>query len=195
MITAQSLFQLDKMVALGLSLEFILHEYAKTMELAFQTSLDWEKLSSVLDKLCIYCDALIQTSKQGTELLDVLDELRTTVVQQRNKCARGGMPTTETIQQFRNQLRTLFPLLSPCIKQASHSETALFALLEVRKTLNLHLGAGTVEQLLQPLFPKGPKQLRQTIADGFARRGFAHFPEQHHALFEGLTWKSSNQKL
>ncbi len=218
---ALQLSNLDKGAAKGLCLEFILHEYAKALKIAAGLThatpddalSDLEKLFTdsynttvlqqpgVLDKLCFYCEALVQTSKIGENLLDAIDELRTVVAKPRAQLARslrstphsGSPVTTDSFHAIHQQLQAFFPRLLPIIKECSDSESALFSLLELRETLNRHLGEKTVENLLQNLFPEGPQTLRQTLSDGFSRRGFCDFCQRHEALFKGLTWQTNAQ--
>jgi hypothetical protein len=204
MIAAQ-LCHLDQTAAKGLSLEFILHAYAKALSFVAVDNL--ASLSLSLDKLCIYCEALIQNSLEkdqgnlndvpslgngGEELLDALDELRTTCCLAIRSLARGKKNLCKP--SFEG-LRTVFSLLAKhFLPQAHHSETAFFALLEVRNTLNAYLGPRTVEQLLEQFFPEGPQSLRQMLREGFARRGFYDFCEEREELFKGLKWGSLTSK-
>lgn len=197
MIAAQ-LLQLEPSTARGLCLQFILHEYVKALEMAARLTScpDCEKLVSGLDRLCIYCEALIEISKKGEELLNELDELRMRAAQEQTSFLRRarsiGSNLSPSRSDFHKQLSLFFPLLIPHIEAAAACETALFSLLELRGALNAHLGMGTVEHLLQTLFPHGPLQMRQAISDGFSKRGFVDFCEQHHELFEEIVWPTLN---
>lgn len=203
----------------GLCLEFILHELAKAFTLSNQltnASTD-EKVSildqfihipspfemvqpGIIDKLCFYCEALIQNSKMGDCLLDAIDELRSIISLSRSTLSRQQRmvpfphtPSNEWLNALDQSLRSFFYQLVPVFKACLDSETALFALLELRKTLNRFLGDHTVEEILQQLFPEGPHQLRQMLLDKFSQRGFHFFCHNHEKLLEGLAW--SNQEL
>ncbi|MBF8262922.1 MAG: hypothetical protein HW387_587 [Parachlamydiales bacterium] len=206
--------QLEKGAAKGLSLEFILHEYTKALSLADRlqraSTADcleiFEKLYAdslstavmqqpgVLDKLCFYCEALVQTSKIGENLLDAIDGLRNAASLPRCALARqqrsiaSSHSISDLIRTFYEKLRAFFSLLIPVFEVSLDCETAFFTLLELRQSLNRFLGANTVEHLLQRLFPQGPQMLRQTLAAGYSRRGFSDFCHRFDALFEGLVW-------
>jgi hypothetical protein len=208
--------QIEKGAAKGLCLEFILHEYAKSLaimerlagapdaealailEKLFADTLNTDAIQQpgILDKLCFYCEALVQTSKIGENLLDAIDELRIAVSLPRAALARqqraipysSTRPMGDLLSSLFDKLRAFFPLLAPVFLQALECEAALFTLLELRKEINRHLGQNVVENLLQQLFPDGPDGLRQALTSGFARRGFGDFYERHESLFEGLAW-------
>lgn len=210
------LSNLDKGAAKGLCIQFILHEYAKALKITAHLPnsspedalIDLEKLFAnssnspivhqpgVLDKLCFYCEALVQSSKIGENLLGTIDELRILASLSRTQLSREirSIPITastsgvDSLKDIEQKLRGFFTLLSPIFQECLDSESALFSLLELRDVLNWHLGERTVEKLLAELFPKGPEMLRQTLIDGFSRRGFSDFCERHESLFCGLTW-------
>lgn len=205
MIAAQ-LTDLDKPTAKALCLQFILHEYARALEIAstfsrckyreFLQGLNqlYPDLTEgmpamkvgILRKLCFYCEALLETSQKGEELLHVLDDLQISAARER----RGRAPSDSLFEK----LRAFFPLLSNHFGEGKESEVPLFSLLELRKALNRHLGNGTVEGLFQQLF-ETPLELQETISLGFAQRGFEGFCKQHADLFEGLAWKPLIKKF
>jgi len=209
--------QFEKGATKGLCIEFVLHEYAKALAMAekltsaspagiliileklFHCSVNPECInqSGIVDKLCFYCEALVQTSKIGEHLLDTIDELRNSTCKPRAVLARQlrSIPYCTSIsidallQPLNQGLRTFFARLIPVIYSCAECETALFALLELRKTFNRYLGAKTVESLLQQLFPGGPHLLRQAITTGYSRRGFSDFCQRHEMLLEEeLVW-------
>ena len=218
---ALQFFQSEKGAAKGLCIEFILHEYAKalaiTEKLATASPSDilliLEKLfhnsanaacidqSGIIDKLCFYCEALVQTSKIGEHLLDAIDDLRNSTSKPRAALARQlrsipfctSISTSDLLQLLNHGLRAFFQLLIPVLQTCCECETALFALLELRRTFNHHLGAKSVESLLQKLFPAGPHLLRQAITNGYSRRGFSDFCQRHEMLFEGLVWPRNEE--
>lgn len=176
--------QSEKGAAKGLCIEFILHEYAKALTMAEKLSsaspveilMILEKLfhnsvdtrchhqSGIIDKLCFYCEALVQNSKIGEHLLDAIDELRISASKPRSALARQlrsipyctSVSANDLLQPLNQGLRAFFQLLLPVFQTCLECETALFALLELRKTFNHHLGAKTVESLLQQLSPAVP---------------------------------------
>jgi hypothetical protein len=220
MITLQ-LAQSEKGAAKGLCFEFILHEYAKALTMAdklmsappfdalaileklFHDSLneDIQHRTGIIDKLCFYCEALVQTSRIGKHLLDAIDDLRNDISKPRANLARQlrsfpyctSLSNHDFLHKLDQDLHAIFPLLADLLQTCLDCETALFALLELRKTLNHYLGEKTVETLLQQLFPGGPHLLRETLVNSYARRGFSDFFQRHEALFEGLVWPHSDK--
>lgn len=204
------LSQSDKGAIKGLCLEFILHEYAKALAItkdlknapsekiiesldqlyssAFNTSILQQP--GILVKLCFYCEALVQNSKMGEHLLRVIDDLRNTIILLRSAYAHPLPPTNvhELLGSLFNSLAGFFSHLLPVFQSSLECESALFTLLELRQTLNHHLGPNTVENLLQNLFPEGPELLRKTLSHRFSRRGFRNFFQRNETLFEGLVW-------
>jgi hypothetical protein len=204
MIAAQ-LTQLDKTAAKALCLQFILHEYARALEIVSTFSsakllpilqgihqlypdlsegMPTMKLG-ILRKLCNYCEALLENSQQGEELLNALEDLQVLVCRVRRR-KNSAHTIFEKLQEF-------FPRLAEHFSDSRQSEAPMYALVELRQRLNKHLGEGSVEQLLQKLF-QDPRELRQIIAQGFAQRGFEGFCKQHEVLFEGLAWTPSIMK-
>lgn len=210
---AHQFSQLEKGAAKGLCLEFILHEYASALKIC--TQLDaaapnelmniLEKLSArpgnasqaqsgILDKLCIYCEALVQNSKIGENLLEVVDELRNTVflirtiVSRQIRAIASQQGIDELLRKLSTALHSFFPLLASIFQSSLECETAIFALVELRSVINRHLGEKTVEILLQQMFPDGPERLREFLSLGFEKRGFCDFCDRHESLFEELTW-------
>lgn len=202
MIVAQ-LTHLDKKTAKALCLEFILHEYARALDLASKMNRSKNVLLPLdelypelidgmpamklgaLRKLCFYCEALLEKSDKGEKLLNALDELQMLASQERRK-----RKNTDELYQ---QLRQLFPLVTEHFDSIQGSEAPLFVLLELRKTLNEHLGQGSIESFLENLFPGGPNSMRQALTEGFSQRGFSGFCKQHQELFRELKWEISNK--
>lgn len=205
--------QLEKGASQGLCLEFILHEYVKALSLTEKLSVPdpvsrleiLEKLHSdpscvqehgILDKLCFYCETLIQGSKIGEHLLGAVDELCNLVALPRTILSRqlrsiSGLLTRsveELLKKLQDSMHSFFSLLQPVFKSCLDCEAPLFALLELRESINCFLGENTVERFLQELFPDGPQMLRQTISNGFSKRGFSHFYQNNEGLLEGLKW-------
>ena len=204
MIAAQ-LTNLDKTAAKALCLQFILHEYARALEIAsvLSSAKPHQVLRAthqlypditdgmpvmkpgILRKLCIYCEALLENTQKGGELLHVLEDLQLIICR-----VRRSKSASDSILE---KLRTFFPLFSEHFSDCKESEAPLFALVELRTRLNQHLGEGSIEELLQKLF-YDPQELRKIIEQGFAQRGFEDFCKQHEVLFEGLAWTPSIEK-
>jgi len=215
---ASQLNQLEQTAAKGLSLEFFLHEYVKALSIVARLEeaspqaifRDLEKLScdsinnplqqpGILDRLCLYCEALLQTSKIGEDLLNAVDHLRISVSKQRVQCTRrNGTAALSAfpLKQLQQQIRSIFPLVEKVILECRDSEAALFALLELRETLNRFLGQKSVERVFEKIFPQGPQALHARLKKYFTRRGFDDFLENNATLFEGMTWPThSSQKV
>lgn len=215
---APQLCQLEQSAAKGLSLEFFIHEYVRAFSIVARLEnaspqailRDLEKLScdphhnplqqpGILDRLCSYSEALLQTSNIGENLYNASDDLRISVSKQRLQMARKGGRSLSvdsfSLQDLQKKLRTLFPLLEKILLECGELAPVLFTLLELRQSLNIHLGPKRVETLLQKLFPKGPESLRDFLSKNFSERGFDNFIQNQEALFEGLTWASTQKKL
>lgn len=155
---------------------------------AMQTNL------GVLDKLCNYCEALVQNSQIGEDLLDVADELKNTtyllqtVVSRQIRSIVSRENIDDLLHKLSSALRALFPLLASIFQSSIDCESALFALVELKDVFNRHLGEKTVERLLEKLFPDGPDRLREFLSSRFEKRGFCDFCDRHEELFEGLAW-------
>ena len=158
--------------------------------------MDYSCRLGIVDKLCFYCEALVQTSKIGEPLVKAMDEMHSCTTKSRNALLRqqmfpgSGEPFSfdELLQALDRSFRSFFQMLVPVLASCLECETALFALLEVRKTINRCLGENSVEHILQQLFPEGPRFLRQALDCGYSRRGFNDFCQRHEGLFEGLIW-------
>ncbi len=205
MIAAQ-LTDLEKPAAKALCLQFILHEYVRALEIAstFSACKGPEFLQGlnqiypdliegmpvmklgILRKLCFYCEALLENSQKGEELLNVLDDLQLAAAKERRKCTPSSC--------LFEKLCPFFSLLTKHFEESKEDEVPLFSLLELRKTLNRHLGDGTVEAFFQKIFDT-PQDFQTALSLGFARRGFEGFCRQHADLFEGLAWEPLTKKF
>ena len=154
-----------------------------------------------LDKLCFYCDILLQASKISNETLPmILEDMRNSVLRLRAKVLPSkkfpGYP-----QEIRNQIfglyeeieqkfRLFFSALVPYLQEARTDENILIHLIEQKQTLNRYLGLRSIENLLRRFFPTGQPHLRAVICEGFTRRGFTSFFSEKEPLIEDLEWET-----
>jgi len=215
---------LDPPAARSLSLLFVLKEFFAACQLierlengvpeelgAVSSHLDLFLLSSLdnpfvqkggaLDKLCFYCEILLQASKVDDEsILVILEEMRNGIMKVRSKLLfwKKKLPTqeeirsdfTELYKRMHDHLASFFSSLLPFLKQSRTDENVLLYLIERRKEFNLYLGAKTIENLLNGFFPSGPHELRAVICEGYTRRGFAEFYSKQEPLIDALEWET-----
>lgn len=210
MIVSQ-LSQLERTTAKSLSLEFFLHEYVKALSIAARLEnampeailRDLEKLSfdplnrpfqtpGILDRLCSYSETFLETSKAGELLYHAVDDLRILISKQRIQMSSKRNPDLSlfSLSKLQQELYALYPLLEEILQENSSASPVLYTLLELRQTLDLHLGVGCVERVLKRMFPQGPKSLSSFLTKSFSKRGFNSFIQNQESLFEGLSWSS-----
>lgn len=156
-----------------------------------------------LDKLCFYCEILIQASHVADpDLQMILEEMRNSFLRLKSKLFAWKKmsalhPLDEIISCFleiyadlHHKLCRFFSALSPFLQEARSDENVLFYLLEQRLQLNHHLGDRVVEHLFLRLFPAGITQLRAVLCEGYTRRGFASVFAQAEPLIEALKWEN-----
>jgi hypothetical protein len=124
---------MDAASARSLSMLFLLQEFITTRR---------------IDKLCFYCQILLQTS------------------------AVGGEKIAAMMQKGKFE-KELFKALFPFFSESRFDENLLSWLLENQEKLNGCFGKRQVNQLLSLLAPEGVGFLQATIAEGYRRRGFA----------------------
>lgn len=216
---------LDPPAARSLSLLFVLQEFLSSCQLLkrlenaapeelneVSSHLDHFLLSSLdnpfaqrggaLDKLCFYCEILLQASKVGdaTILVD-LEEMRNAIMKIRSKAifwkknvplrAEINVEFDELYNQLHKKLASFFTSLLAFLKESRTDENVLLYLVEHRQEFNFHLGTKTIENLLNSFFPAGPHELRATICEGYTRRGFAAFYTKQEPLLDALEWETS----
>jgi len=181
-----------------------IHGAAAQLEQLLLSSLDnpFSQKGGALDKLCFYCEILLQGSKVGEEtILIVLEEMRNAVMKIRSKILfwKKKVPAREEIhsefaelyQKLRLKIASFFSSLLPFLKESRTDENVLLYLVERRSDFNLFLGPKTIENLLNGFFPSGPHELRATICEGYTRRGFQAFYAQQEPLLDALEWETS----
>ena len=194
----------------SLSLMFILEELKKRFEQVrkFQETEEslTEEMSQFLslnhsypqmgmfpDKLCFYCDILLQASKiKSHSLRDELDEMRASILQFRSqRILHRQIPTAPFFSALHQKLCSFFIKLVPFLHEARTDENILLTLIEQRHVFNRHLGLETIEKLLQNFSPSGHAHLKALISEGFIRRGFSSFLAEKEHLIEEIEWENA----
>lgn len=188
----------------SLSLLFILTELIVCLDIIqedLSTCANNQKLrdfssqnKTFLDKLCFYCDILIQASREdGYPVLRRLDQMQAILSQFRSKTISikkniASEEISQLLQYTYAELKILFFDLVPFFHETKTDENLLLFFLEKRKSLNCHLGVLAIEKLLQNLFPGGFSHLQAIIHEGFTRRGFTQFLSEKEFLLEENFW-------
>lgn len=196
---------LEPPAARSMSLLFIMQEWLIAMEQleiskapASTATVEPFFLTS-LDKLCFYCDVLLQASKIEHESLPmVLEEMRHTLLSFKTRFLFAKRKDRE-LSSFESQMgeflayleqkfRSFFSALVPFLQEARTDENVLIYLLEKKQTFNRYLTPRAIEEMLQGFFPAGHSHLRAVICEGFTRRGFSSFLAEKESLIEELEW-------
>lgn len=157
--------------------------------------------SSVLDKLCFYCEILLQASHVVEhEILVILEEMRSDILNARSKLLarkKPHIPADRILLQLSQLYSSLFhkicrffDALTPFFKEARYDENVLIYLIENKDRFNSYLGLQRIEGLLQSFFPAGHAQLRAAIYEGYTRRGFTTFLSSIEPLVDALEWET-----
>ena len=169
--------------------------------LLFSLENPFAQKSSVLDKLCFYCEILVQASHvRENEVLVVLEEMRNGILNVRSKMLAwkkipGGIDEIlqnlfELYGHLGRDLRRFFTAIIPFLKEARFDENVLIYLIENKDSLDAHLGPTYTENLLQSFFPAGHTQLRAAIHEGYTRRGFTTFLSSIEPLIDAIEWET-----
>lgn len=163
----------------------------------------------ILDRLSFYADILASGTPidEGSKLLRHLEsmkhdagELRIDLLFSKSAQNRNARDLwIEWIERSKEKLKILFDLFFVFFQEFRQDENLLFLLIEQKERLNQYLGEQAVESILCRLFPQGVCTLRETIYNGYARRGFLDFYARNEELIESVDWKdpclASNLKL
>ena len=158
------------------------------------------KNGGALDKLCFYCETLLQASKISDDMLLVsLEEMRNAVLKVKTRLVvwkkRLTMPEEYQVDllalygELDKKFRKFFSSLSLFLKESRTNENVLLFLLEHREEFNRFMGPKTIEHLLCHLFPSGPCELRAAICEGYTRRGFSDFYAKQESLIDAVKWE------
>lgn len=157
--------------------------------------------SNALDKLCFYCEILLQASStNGREIEAILQEMRSSAGKlkfemllwkkmesfPRQICDALG----SCYSLLRKKLFDFFKKLSPFFYDMRYDENVLAYLVENRKRMNAILGHRRIEELLSFLFPEGPLAFRKVIEEGYARRGFSSSFYTLEPFIDQIEWES-----
>ena len=151
-----------------------------------------------IDNLCFYSEILIKNSTvEEADIPMFLESLRLSAFRMKSKVLsfhsrdKKGLidALLALIQESKNHLQQFFSTFPLFFEESREDENILFFLIEQKDKLNRHLGDRTVDKVLNRLFPKGPRELRAALYDGYARRGFLDFFAKHKALIDTLEWE------
>lgn len=158
--------------------------------------------TSCLDKLCFYCEVLIQASQiTQNDIVVIVEQMKTQIIDLKTKIILWKKIAIESIEIIRQEFFQLYKLLEqklslffrsfvPFLKEARSDENILIYLIERKEEFNACLGSRTIEELLQLLFPSGHAQLRAAVIEGFMRRGFTVFLSQIEPLIDAIEWEA-----
>ena len=160
----------------SLSLIFILQELVHL----FPHDINLQK---GVDKLCFYCDILLQASKiDPSSILQKLEAMHRSILPLRFSSQKSC--------NLKDLLCDFFSALVPFLQEARTDENVLIYLIEQAQILNRYLGERAIETILQSFFPEGHEHLRTVIYEGFTRRGFTSFLAEKEPLIAALDWES-----
>lgn len=164
-------FSLDPPVARSLSMQFILQELIH----CFQQTKTFS-----LDKLCFYCEILLQASRiEENEPILILEEMKHQILRKK------------PVADLQQKLVLFFDSLIPFFHEARSDENVLFYFIENKERLNSFLGSYKIENMLQSFFPSGFDQLRSILIEGYTRRGFISFLSQIEPLIDAMEWEAT----
>lgn len=157
----------------------------------------------VLDKLCFYCESLLQASKIGDDaLLLILEEMRNLILNIKSRLVawkkkllsqeEARLNLVAFYDELDKKFRAFFSALSVFLKESRTNENILLYILEHKDKFNCYLGPRTIENLLCRLFPSGPCELRAAICEGYTRRGFSEFYAMQEPLIDAIEWETSS---
>jgi hypothetical protein len=172
---------------------------SKELEKFFLFSLEnpFSQKRSLLDKLCFYCEILLQASHVSeNEIPVILEEMRNSILKVKAQIfsyKKGWVafdPLFHLYTSLYDDLCRFFSALCPYLKEARSDENVLIYLIENREKFNAHLGMRRIEELLQSFFPSGHAQLRAAIYEGYTRRGFTTFLSSVEPLIDAIEWET-----
>ncbi len=183
--------QLEKVHSLQKSIPL----FSKELFSFFCLSHSYPQMGMCPDKLCFYCDILLQASKiRDRSLRNELDEMRIFILQCRSSLYFSKSVDSEFLALFSKiyqKLCAVFTALIPFLREAKTDENVLLALVEKREILNCHLGPQAIEKIFQDFFPKGHVHLKALISEGLMRRGFISFFEEKEHLIDEIEWRNA----
>ncbi|HSX11802.1 MAG TPA: hypothetical protein VLF94_08820 [Chlamydiales bacterium] len=188
---------------LGIHLKEELDIISKELQklLLFSLENPFSQKGSALDKLCFYCDILLQASHvEESEIPMILEELKAPVLKVKlhlTTWKKSPAPLAQMQSELRElfsvlhgKLRRFFAAFSPYLREARSDENVLIYLIENKDNLNSYLGERCIEDMLQRFFPAGHAQLRAAIIEGYTRRGFSTFLSKVEPLIDAIEWET-----
>lgn len=188
---------------LGANLKEELANIGKELEklLLFSLEHPFSQKGSVLDKLCFYCEILLQASHiEGSEIPVILEEIKISILKVKMQLltwkkvpAPLSQIKEECLELYSSLPRKFcrfFNALEPYLKEARSDENVLTYLIENKNPLNSFLGQRRIEEILQSFFPAGHAQLRAAIIEGYTRRGFTTFLSKVEPLIDAIEWEA-----
>src|SRR3989338_5226467 len=205
--------QLDPPAARSLSLLFILQEWLASFDrishlkaispdpslvaeleklFLFSLTTPFPQKGGALDKICFYCDILVQASKvearSPSMIVREIAEMLLLMKKQPPASPSLHSALGTLFQTLEQKFRSFFSALLPFLQEARTNENIFIYLLESKEKFNLYLGSRFIENMLLLFFPGGHAHLRAVIWEGFTRRGFTAFLAEKEALLEELEW-------
>jgi hypothetical protein len=168
--------------------------------LLFSLNNPFSQNGGALDRLCFYCEVLLEFSKveERDPVRFHLEEMRSAVLETRAKILswKRKIPDAEAIAaeveglctSLEGSLSDFFLALFPFFAEARSDENVLFYLIEHRATINEAIYPEKVETILSRLYPSGPTHLRAILYEGYTRRGFGDFYAKHESLIDSIEW-------
>jgi hypothetical protein len=169
--------------------------------LLFSLGNPFSQKGGVLDKLCFYCEILLQASNvKDQDIPRILEEMRNAIL-----CVKSQMiswkKTPAALNEILSSLRGLYSALhlklcafffsfTLFLQEARSDENVLLYLIEHKQQFNSFIGDRTIEHLLHRFFPAGHAQLRAVICEGYTRRGFSAFFIETEPLINSIEWET-----
>lgn len=196
----------------SLSLLFILQEcvdkleYLKTLEklskeelfLEIQTFIKTDKTQEphpFPDKLCFYCEILLQASKVSQHSLDLrTDAMKRFMLELKLKTLNSksadqkNFPVEDFCLDMKGLFRSFFFSLNPFFVEAKSDENVLLKLIEHKNVFNF-LEPQLIEKMLHSFFPSNIAQLKAIICEGLTKRGFSFVFEESEKFIDEIQWK------
>jgi len=171
--------------------------------LLFSLENPFSQKGGVLDKLCFYCEILLQASSvRDQDIPMILEEMRNSILRIKSRfIGWKKMPAFHPFDEILSHLLELysdlhfklgrfFSALTLFLQEARSDENVLLYLIEHKQEFNSYLGPRTIEDLLHRFFPAGHSQLRAVMCEGYTRRGFSTFFAKAEPLIDSIEWEA-----
>lgn len=171
--------------------------------LLFSLENPFSQKGGLLDKLCFYCEILLQASSvRDEEIPLILEEMRNSILRIKSRiigwkkrpafhpCDEILFHLLELFSDLSSKLKRFFSSLSLFLQEARSDENVLLYMIEHKHEFNSYLGERAIEDLLHRFFPAGHSQLRAVICEGYTRRGFSSFFAEAEPLIDSIEWEA-----